>query len=540
MADARRQLEQGVDDVLRQHDVGPAREARDAIGHGAEPILEVLAHRVIELMDPVRGGRRSIGSLRDLDADALDDPGTDPIAPGKIARISKLDPMMLERDRPRLATLELVADRQVELQVAGIQRHGGFGRHPDGDRTWVVPQHDRDLDLGVRILGGHHLEPIDARHEPAQHRTAEHRFEGRRKHPGLARHRREIDDAKGALGTRSQRGQQRVAPRARATPDDDPDRLVLARAGQEPQRPDDQRARHLELLEIAVHPADLEVLIGLALGRLIRDVANDQRIDAERCVGPLSGADAHEAVTTKRSIAIELARDLSAEARPQDLPEQVLVDDGSTGVVGENAIEPGELAEEARGCDREQDRDSDRSQVKVAREHLERCQPTIATALCGADHLFGRTQPCHASGQLVRGAAAGQPEEARDLICKRRSRRIGPADPSAVPAFGDPDVDPRADQLDAKIDRLRDLGGGRGRCHRDRVEPNERRVRQRLVFQSRLNNRRRHFARRGGVGDHLDRRRMTLAVRLGRGLGLGLGNFGCYGGLAVVRARGGR
>ena len=52
-------------------------------------------------------------------------------------------------DSPRCCSLR---EREVEQEVAGIERDLGVGRQAERDRPGVVAQHARELDLGVRIL----------------------------------------------------------------------------------------------------------------------------------------------------------------------------------------------------------------------------------------------------------------------------------------------------------------------------------------------------------------------------------------------------
>ena len=62
VADARDELAERVDDVGGQHDVGPRREARRRASRSAEPVLEVLAHGVVELAHPRRVEVRAVGA----------------------------------------------------------------------------------------------------------------------------------------------------------------------------------------------------------------------------------------------------------------------------------------------------------------------------------------------------------------------------------------------------------------------------------------------------------------------------------------------
>ena len=68
-----------------------------------------------------------------------------------------------------------------------------------------------------------------------------------------------------------------------------------------------------------------------------------------------------------------------------------------------------------------------------------------------------------ADDELVRRAAGDEPQQAMNLVEERRLLDIGFRDPTGIPRLGDRDVDARADELDAQIDRLRDLAGRRVR-----------------------------------------------------------------------------
>ena len=149
--------------------------------------------------------------------------------------------------------------------------------------------------------------------------------------------------------------------------------------------------------------------------------------------------------------------------------------------------------------------------LKVAGEHVERRQP--AGARCARDAItmssVARSRLI-ADGELAGRAPAREPEQAGDLVGERRPHRVRLADPPAVPRLGDRDRGARADQLQAQIDRLRDLRGGRGRRDRDRIEPHQRRVGELLDD---LDRRRARRSALGDLGDHLDRDRVALDRR---------------------------
>src|SRR5262249_23435167 len=84
MAHAGGQLEQRVDDVLGEHDIGPRGEAGDARCRFAEAVLEVLAYCIVELTDPRSCVLGWIGAARDLEADAIDHAGTDAVTCGEL------------------------------------------------------------------------------------------------------------------------------------------------------------------------------------------------------------------------------------------------------------------------------------------------------------------------------------------------------------------------------------------------------------------------------------------------------------------------
>ena len=254
-----------------------------------------------------------------------------------------------------------------------------------------------------------------------------------------------------------------------------------ARRRQEPERAHDHGARQLELVEIAIDVAHREVLVGLALGRLVRDVAHDERIERQRRERPIAGADAHEPVLAQRAIAVELAGDRGGVARAVDLRDQVLVDQRPPGIVREDAVQPRELAAQARRRDREQDRYGHRRQVEVAREHVERREPAAARARGAVEPLLATAVAAHGGGEGLGRAPGDQPQQAADLVGERRPREVRLADPAAVPRVGDRDMHARADELEAEVERQRDLVGGGGRRDRDGIEPDERRVGQRLV-----------------------------------------------------------
>ena len=222
-----------------------------------------------------------------------------------------------------------------------------------------------------------------------------------------------------------------------------------------------------------------EVLIGLAIGGEIRDIPHDQRIDGQRGERPVTGADPHEPELAQRSIAVELARDRRCVGDAEDLAEQEFVDERPSRIVGEDPVEPRELAAQPRRRDREQDRDRDLRELEVAREHVERRQPPTAAAFGGDHHLLGRTLATDRGRELVRRAPGDESQQAADLVGERRLRGIRLADPAAVPRLGDRDVGARADELEPQIDRLADLARGGVRRDRDRIEADERRIGER-------------------------------------------------------------
>src|SRR5882672_6900695 len=98
----------------------------------------MLAYGVVELAHPRGGVGRPVGPPRHLGADALDDPGSDAIAPCELAGVGQVDAMAL------------VAQRKIEQEVTGFERHLRFRWQAQRDRPRMIPERRRDLDLGVK------------------------------------------------------------------------------------------------------------------------------------------------------------------------------------------------------------------------------------------------------------------------------------------------------------------------------------------------------------------------------------------------------
>jgi hypothetical protein len=394
----------------------------------------------------------------------------------------------------------------------------------------VIAQHRRDADLEIRIVDAGQLEAVDAGQEAAQLRAAERRLEHRREAGCVPRHGGQIDDAERAVGARREGGEQGVAARAGAAAHHDARGVAVARGGEVAQRLHDQRARQVQLLELAVAGAHDQVRIGFAVELEVGDGAHDERIDRQRGERTLAVADLDEAIAAQRAIAVELAGDLGGIAAGQLAEQeahQIFVDQRAARIVGEDAVQPRELAAQPRRRDREQDRDGGGAEPAIDREHVERREVRGALAIGDGDELLDRPQPGDRGDQLVGVLPAGDPQQAADLVDERQPRRIGLGDPPGVPGLGDRRRGEHAEQLELQLDRVGDLLDGGGRRGGDRLEAHERFVGERLegfvdLRGDRLvrgpGRRRGHDldgdAVVGAVGEHA-----WLGARDGRGLG---------------------
>lgn len=102
----------------------------------------------------VRFARR-IGAgerLADARGDPLDHAGADPVARRELDGVRGGEPAPGERVLPRRAALELVEHRQIEQEVAGIERRAGVRGQPQRERARVIAEDRRDRVADVRVV----------------------------------------------------------------------------------------------------------------------------------------------------------------------------------------------------------------------------------------------------------------------------------------------------------------------------------------------------------------------------------------------------
>ena len=297
-----------------------------------------------------RRGLRPLGG--DLAGHLRHHAGADRVTIGQLADVS--DPQLVPIDgrAPRLGTLGHRQRRQLERDVARRQRHRVVPRQAHAQRPGMAPQDVAQI-LGQRhVVAGHRLEAVDARQHAEQLDLLEELAQALGRRALAADERRRVDDAQGQAGLVGDARQHAVTARALATAHGDAERRG--------------RARERLAEGVATPGVDLEVAepdLGrphrhqrrqLGQRRATAQRGGDDVVDGEGGERPTARrpVDPHDAEPTQRRLGVERRRDgVAAVQRREQLDQQVLVAQLAAFVVGERAVELGDLAPQGRRGD---------------------------------------------------------------------------------------------------------------------------------------------------------------------------------------------
>ena len=188
----------------------------------------------------------------------------------------------------------------------------------------------------------------------------------------------------------------------------------------------------------------------------------------------------------QRRIARQLARDLIAQRAAiagDHLLDQEAIDHRPRRIVGQDAVQPGDLAAQRRCGDHEQDLRGHARQHELVDERRERQRDPLFGAGERARRglLLAIDQAGLGLDQLVGREAARAAEQGRDLELVRPLRRVADAEPAGVPGLGDRDGRLGSDDVEQRVEVAARAGvgrvGGRGaRPRRRRRTERERQV----------------------------------------------------------------